>query len=133
MFLLFAIGLELSLERLKVMRRLVFGLGAGQVLVTGLAIGVAGIALGYDAATSAVAAAALALSSTAFVLQLMAERGEVATRQGRAAFAVLLFQDLAVVPILVVVPLVAGGGDGESIAIALVITLLKAAVALADT
>ncbi|MEQ8398194.1 monovalent cation:proton antiporter-2 (CPA2) family protein [Thalassobaculum sp.] len=130
-FLLFAIGLELSLERLKVMRRLVFGLGAGQVMATGLAVGIAGIALGYDAATSAVVGAALALSSTAFVLQLMAERGELATRQGRAAFAVLLFQDLAVVPILVVVPLVARGGDTESIAIALALTLLKAAVALA--
>ncbi|EDP64690.1 Glutathione-regulated potassium-efflux system protein kefB [alpha proteobacterium BAL199] len=130
-FLLFAIGLELSLERLKVMRRLVFGLGAGQVAATGLAVAIAGVALGYDAATSAVVGAALALSSTAFVLQLMAERGELATRQGRAAFAVLLFQDLAVVPILVVVPLVARGGDTESIAIALALTLLKAAVALA--
>lgn len=129
-FLLFAIGLELSLERLKVMRRLVFGLGAAQVAVTGLAITGIGVAMGYGLAVSAVVGAALALSSTAFVLQLMTERGELATRHGRAAFAVLLFQDLAVVPILVVVPLVALGGDGESVAMALTAMLLKAAVAL---
>lgn len=130
-FLLFSIGLELSLERLKVMRRLVFGLGAAQVAVTGLLVAGAGMALGYGAATSAVVGAALALSSTAFVLQLMTERGEMATRHGRAAFAILLFQDLAVVPILVVVPLIAGGGDGESIALALAVALLKALAALA--
>ncbi|GHD54505.1 potassium transporter [Thalassobaculum fulvum] len=130
-FLLFAIGLELSLERLKVMRRLVFGLGAAQVAATAVLIAAAGVALGYGAATVAVVGASLALSSTAFVLQLMTERGELATRHGRAAFAVLLFQDLAVVPILVVVPLIAGGGDGESIALALSIALLKALAALA--
>lgn len=130
-FLLFAIGLELSLERLKVMRRLVFGLGAAQVVVTGIAVMVAGIVLGYGPATSAVVGAALALSSTAFVLQLMTERGELATRHGRAAFSVLLFQDLAVVPILVAVPLIAGGGDGGSIATVLALTVLKAALALA--
>ena len=129
-FLLFAIGLELSLERLKVMRRLVFGLGTAQVAVTGLAVTGIGVAMGYGLAVSAVVGAALALSSTAFVLQLMTERGELATRHGRAAFAVLLFQDLAVVPILVVVPLVALGGDGESVATALLVMLLKAAVAL---
>ncbi|MEQ8817147.1 MAG: monovalent cation:proton antiporter-2 (CPA2) family protein [Thalassobaculum sp.] len=130
-FLLFSIGLELSFERLKVMRRLVFGLGAAQVVVTGLLVAGAVIALGYGPATSAVVGAALALSSTAFVLQLMNESGEMATRHGRAAFAILLFQDLAVVPILVVVPLIAGGGDGESIALALAVALLKALAALA--
>lgn len=130
-FLLFAIGLELSLERLKVMRRLVFGMGAGQVVVTGLAVAAAGIVLGYGLVASAVVGAALALSSTAFVLQLMTERGELATRHGRAVFSVLLFQDLAVVPILVAVPLIAGGGDGESIALALAGTVLKALAALA--
>lgn len=130
-FLLFAIGLELSLERLKVMRRLVFGMGAGQVAATGLAVAAAGVALGYGLVASAVVGAALALSSTAFVLQLMTERGELATRHGRAVFSVLLFQDLAVVPILIAVPLIAGGGDGESIALALAVTVLKALAALA--
>lgn len=130
-FLLFAIGLELSLERLKVLRRLVFGLGAAQVAVTGLAIAAAGMVLGYGLVASAVAGAALALSSTAFVLQLMTDRGELGTRHGRAVFSVLLFQDLAVVPILVAVPLIAGGGDGESIVLALGLTVLKALVALA--
>lgn len=130
-FLLFAIGLELSFERLKVMRRLVFGLGAAQLAATGLAVAVAGILLGYGVPVSAVVGATLALSSTAFVLQLMTERGELATRHGRAAFAILLFQDLAVVPILVILPLLARGGDSGSIAIALGATMLKALVALA--
>lgn len=129
-FLLFAIGLELSFERLKVMRRLVFGLGSGQVF--GTTIVLSGVAwwLGQPFGAALVVGASLALSSTAFVLQLMAERGELATRHGRAAFSTLLFQDLAVVPILVVVPLIGSGADGGGMAIALLLTVLKAAVAL---
>ena len=102
-FLFFAIGLELSLDRLRVMRRLVFGLGALQVAVTAAAIGLVAYALGATAAAAFVIGGGLALSSTAFVLQLMVERGEQVTRFGRTAFAVLLFQDLAVVPLLAIV------------------------------
>jgi len=129
-FLLFAIGLELSFERLKVMRRLVFGLGAGQVIATGIVLAGVAMAVGQTVGAALVIGAALALSSTAFVLQLMTERGELATRHGRAAFSTLLFQDLAVVPILVVVPLIGAGNDGGTMAIVLLATLAKAAIAL---
>ncbi len=130
-FLLFAIGLELSFERLKVMRRLVFGLGTAQVVITGVLIAGLALAAGQTFGSAAVIGAALALSSTAFVLQLMTERGELATRHGRASFSTLLFQDLAVVPILVVVPLLADNPGGLSILGALAIVTLKAVVALA--
>lgn len=129
-FLLFAIGLELSFERLKVMRRLVFGMGTGQVAVTALALIIVSMWAGQPFGAAVVIGAALALSSTAFVLQLMTERGELSTRHGRAVFSTLLFQDLAVVPILVIVPLIGAGGSGESMALALLFTVLKAAVAL---
>ena len=107
-FMLFMIGLELSLQRLWVMRRLVFGLGLVQVAVTSALIGFAALALGEPPAAALVIGGALALSSTAFVLQLLSERGEQMTRHGRHAFAILLFQDLAVLPLLVVIPLLAG-------------------------
>ncbi|NQW12536.1 MAG: cation:proton antiporter [Alphaproteobacteria bacterium] len=130
-FLLFAIGLELSFERLRVMRRLVFGLGSLQVVGTTVLIAGCALLLGQGIGAAVVIGAALSLSSTAFVLQLMSERGELATRHGRATFSTLLFQDLAVVPILVVVPLLSVGGDWTTIATALALTLLKATVALA--
>ncbi len=104
-FLLFLIGLELSVERLKGMRRYVFGLGALQVAVTGAAISGVALAAGQPPAAAIVIGAGLALSSTAFVLQLLIERGEQRTRFGRTVFSVLLFQDLAVVPFLILVPL----------------------------
>jgi CPA2 family monovalent cation:H+ antiporter-2 len=129
-FLLFAIGLELSFERLKVMRRLVFGLGMFQMAATTLVLVLVAIWAGETFGSAIVIGAALALSSTAFVLQLMTERGELSTRHGRAVFSTLLFQDLAVVPILVIVPLIGADGTGESMALALLFTLLKAAVAL---
>ncbi|HET6519918.1 MAG TPA: monovalent cation:proton antiporter-2 (CPA2) family protein [Geminicoccaceae bacterium] len=128
-FLLFTIGLELSLERLRVMRRLVFGLGTLQVVVSGLVIGGGAVALGASVEAAVVIGGGLALSSTAFVLQLLKERGEQATRFGRAAFAVLLLQDLAVVPMLTLVPLLAR--DEPSLLAALGLAALKAAVALA--
>ncbi|HSV29151.1 MAG TPA: monovalent cation:proton antiporter-2 (CPA2) family protein [Candidatus Omnitrophota bacterium] len=112
-FLLFAIGLELKLERLLAMKRLVFGLGGLQVLVTGLVLASLVAALsrvGWSAAI--VIGGGLALSSTAVVLQMLTERGELTDRHGRVAFAVLLMQDLAVVPLLMMVS--AMGGQGES-------------------
>ena len=127
-FLLFAIGLELSLARLKVMRRLVFGLGGLQVVLRACVIGMAASLLGADLPAAVVIGSALALSSTAFVLQLMVERGEQVTRFGRTAFAILLFQDLAVVPLLVLIPALAP--DRVSVLSTLGLSLLKAGLAL---
>lgn len=103
--LLFIIGLELKPQRLWVLRRSVFGLGLAQVLVTGAVLAVIGHGLGLSVKSAAVAGLGLALSSTAFVLQMLAEKKQLTTTHGRAAFAVLLFQDLAVIPILAVLPL----------------------------
>ena len=127
-FLLFTIGLELSLARLKVMRRLVFGLGGSQVVLTTCVIGVAASLLSAGLPAAIVVGSALALSSTAFVLQLLVERGEQITRFGRTTFAILLFQDLAVVPLLVLVPALAP--DQVSVLPALGLSLLKAGLAL---
>jgi len=102
-FLLFFIGLELSLSRLITMRYLVFGLGGLQVVATGLIIALIAWILGEPIAAAAVIGGALALSSTAIVLQQLAERGEFAARFGRISFAILLLQDLAIVPLLVLV------------------------------
>ncbi|HEB95901.1 MAG TPA: potassium transporter KefC [Sedimenticola thiotaurini] len=102
--LLFVIGIELKPARLWAMRRLVFGLGALQVLVTGALIGmVAHYLFGIDTRASILIGPALALSSTAFVLQLLTEQGMLESSYGRTSIAVLLFQDLAVVPLLILV------------------------------
>jgi len=128
-FLLFTVGLELSLNRLKVMRRLVFGLGAAQVIVTGVAIGLAALyALGDDR-EAVVIGGAFALSSTAIVIQLLRERHEFSTRSGRTVFAVLLFQDLAVVPLIVLIPLLAADSD-TGMGLALAGAGLRAVVAI---
>lgn len=130
-FLLFTIGLELSFARLKVMRRLVFGFGTAQVVVTGILVAIVALMVGQTYGSAVTVGAAVALSSTAFVLQLMNERGELATRHGRAVFSALLFQDLAVVPIVVVVPLLGQDLDGWSILVELVKVMGMAVVALA--
>lgn len=99
-FLLFVIGLELSFQRLWTMRRLVFGLGSAQILVTGAVIAAIATLWGNTPATAIILGACLALSSTAIVTQLLIESGRLGTASGRATFAILLMQDLAVVPIL---------------------------------
>ncbi len=113
--LLFIIGLEVEPTRLWTMRRYVFGLGAAQVLLSAAALGLLAALAGLGTAAAVVAGFALALSSTAFALQLLAEKKALTSRHGRAAFSVLLFQDLAVVPLLALVPLlgagVGAGGD----------------------
>ena len=106
-FLLFMIGLELSVRRLKAMARPVFELGGLQVVVTASIIGAIAFALGATTREAIVIGGGLALSSTAFVLQLLVERGERMTGYGQAAFAILLLQDLAVVPLLIVVAMLA--------------------------
>lgn len=112
--LLFIIGLEMQPKKLWSMRIKVFGMGGLQVVVTGFAIGFymnqtieptsLAFALGFT----------LALSSTAFVMQLLQEKGEVASVHGRSSFAILLFQDLAIVPLLAILPMIAGSSDTNS-------------------
>ncbi|HXY76736.1 MAG TPA: monovalent cation:proton antiporter-2 (CPA2) family protein, partial [Steroidobacteraceae bacterium] len=109
--LLFVIGLELQPTRLWVMRRVVFGLGAAQVAVCTALLGAGAFALGVPALAAAIVGFGLSLSSTPLVLQLLAERGELKTRYGRAAFGILLFQDLAVLPALAVLPLLSPLGE----------------------
>ena len=114
--LLFLIGLELRPQRLWVMRRAVFGLGSAQVLLTGallaVLIHVAASSIGW--AGAGVLGAGLALSSTAIVLPMLGERDLLAGRAGRDAFAVLLLQDVAFIPLVALVPLLAGGGASLS-------------------
>lgn len=105
--LLFVIGLELQPSRLWALRRTVFGLGASQVIACTIALAAIGPALGLSVPASLVMGFGLSLSSTPLVLQLLAERGELATHHGRSAFGVLLFQDLAVLPVLAIMPLLA--------------------------
>jgi CPA2 family monovalent cation:H+ antiporter-2 len=129
--LLFMIGLELSLERLRRLARLVFGLGGAQVGVTGALIAAVAYAFGNSVEAAIVLGACLALSSTAVVMQLLTETRRIGTPAGQTSFAVLLFQDLAVVPILFVVgALGAGGGAGSAIALGIGLALVKAAVAI---
>ncbi len=123
-FLLFAIGLELSIERLKLMRHYVFGLGALQVLVTGALISAVVLVSGQSIEAALVIGSGLALSSTAFVIQMLVERGEMITRYGRVSFSVLLFQDLAIVPLLALLPLL--GAPESSLMVAVTIAAAKA-------
>ncbi len=114
--LLFLIGLELQPARLWKLRRDVFGFGGAQVAASAALLAVAGVAFGLSFPTALVVALALSLSSTAFVLQLLSERNEIATTYGRAAFGILLFQDLAAIPILAIVPLLGDGTATEATA-----------------
>lgn len=129
-FLLFRIGLELSGERLYALRRLVFGTGLAQVGVSGLLIGGVLLALGIGTDLALLLGFTLALSSTAIVVQLLNQSGAFGTRLGQTAFAVLLLQDLAVVPLLVLVGAL-GKSDGGSLLAAVALALGKAVLAVA--
>ncbi len=137
-FLMFSLGLEFSLQKLGSMRRMVFGLGGAQVVTTILAavllylllpqnaeIAIMGAQVDWRAALAIGGAAAM--SSTALVIKLLAEKRELETEHGKRVFSVLLFQDLAVIPLLILVPALASGGDWV---IALGLALLKAAALL---
>jgi monovalent cation:proton antiporter-2 (CPA2) family protein len=113
--LLFVIGLEMQPERFWRLRGAVFGSGGAQVLLTSLVIGGLAMALGVGPGAALIAGFGLAMSSTAFVLQLLGERDELGTREGLLAFAILLFQDLAVVPFLALLPLMAGDGVTQAL------------------
>ena len=139
-FLMFVIGLEFNLPKLRSMRNLVFGLGLSQVVLT-----IAGTLLGHALLVAAYAGVfgqawqmswqgavvlggAIAMSSTAIVVKLMAERLEMESEHGKRVMGVLLFQDLAVVPLLVLIP--ALGSTGEDLMIAMGVAALKAAALL---
>jgi CPA2 family monovalent cation:H+ antiporter-2 len=127
-FLLFTIGLELSIERLKAIRSHVFGLGTLQVVLTSCLFWLGARWLDQPKDTAVILAGGLALSSTAIVLQILVERRELPTRHGRVSFAILLLQDLAVVPLLTLVPLLAA--HDTRLAGALGLAALKAVGAL---
>lgn len=113
--LLFIIGLELSPKRLWVMRKAVFGVGLAQVLLTGTVIGVVALFLfGQSLNSAIVLGLGLALSSTALGLQSLAERKELNSPHGRMAFAILLFQDIAAIPLIAMVPVLAGNDHHTS-------------------
>jgi monovalent cation:H+ antiporter-2, CPA2 family len=128
-FLLFLIGLELSLQRLLTMRRLVFGLGSLQVaLCTAVLAGTAALA-GTTGQASIIIGSCLALSSTAIVIEVLSNQHRMSTTAGRTSFSILLAQDLAVVPILLLVSILANG-TGGSVMSGLVLALGHAALAL---
>jgi CPA2 family monovalent cation:H+ antiporter-2 len=124
-FLLFVIGLDLSVERFRALGRWVFGLGTAQVAACAAAIGAIAWAWGNPPAVALLLGVGLALSSTAVVVQLLVERGEVASPHGLIAFSVLLLQDLAVVPLLVLVPMLGSGGT-DDLPLTLGLAVLKA-------
>ena len=128
-FLLFLIGLELSLPRLSAMRRLIVGLGGSQVLLTSAVIAGAAMLAGRNPPEAIVLGASLSLSSTAIVLEILSNQERLTTSVGRASFSVLLAQDLAVIPILLFVSILAARSGGSVLA-SLASALLQAAVAI---
>ena len=131
--LLFVIGLELSPQRLWVMRRAVFGIGALQVALSAVLLGAAALAWGLGWKSALIVGLGLALSSTAIGLQTLAERKELGSAHGRLAFAILLFQDLAAIPILAVIPLLGvhtamAGGVSDGLAVLKVVGVIAVVV-----
>ena len=125
-FLLFIIGLELQPSRLWVLRRFVFGLGATQVFASAAILFLIALASGLELKVALVIGLVLSLSSTAFVLQLLSEKKQLTTTYGRAAFAILLFQDLAVIPLIALMPLLgdSGGGSFSLVELAIVVATI---------
>ena len=128
-FLLFLIGLELTLQRLLTMRRYVVGLGGLQVLITSALIYGVAVAAGQPPEVALVLGSSLSLSSTAIVLELLSKQERLTSNVGRTSFSILLAQDLAVIPILVFVSIL-GAGPGRSVLTSLAGALVSAAVAL---
>ncbi|EWH11931.1 sodium/hydrogen exchanger [Catenovulum agarivorans DS-2] len=126
-FLLFSLGLEFSFPRLIAMRQLVFGVGLVQVVVTLLIILLVCFVSGYNWQSALVVACALALSSTAIVIKQLTENGKLQSKRGQLAVSILLFQDLAVVPMLIVIPIIAGASQ-VNLASSLLMALLNGAL-----
>lgn len=129
-FLLFFIGMELSMRRLLTMRRLVFGLGGLQVLLTTLLVSLGALWLRLPPATSLIIGACVALSSTAIVMELLSGQRRMMSATGRTSFAILLAQDLAVVPLLFLIGALGGQGDGSSVIEGIVVALVEAVLAI---
>ena len=130
LFLMFMIGLELSTERLWALRRWVFGAGGAQVLISGLAIGFVAHAFDNDWKASLVLGLVLALSSTAVVVQLLTQKQALASPLGQGVFSVLMLQDLAVVPLLILVGLLSPGSLDEDVSAIIGGTVLKSVLAI---
>jgi K+:H+ antiporter len=131
-FLMFSIGLEFSLPKLVTMKRIVFGFGAAQVLLTILFVMAVSWVLALDWRVGLALGGALAMSSTAIVSKMLTERLELNSTHGRQIIGVLLFQDLAVVPLLIMIPALASTGDsGTNYSLMYAIALFKALVVLA--
>ncbi len=128
-FLMFSIGLEFSLGRLRSMQRLVFGLGTAQVVATILLVMLTSLFFGLDWRAGLALGGVLAMSSTAIVSKMLVERAELSTPHGQKIMGVLLFQDLAVVPLIIIIPALAS--SGQNLYVTLGLALLKAAVVLA--
>jgi len=129
-FLLFTIGLEFSLPQFMEMRRILLGLGGAQVLLGTVSGAAIAWAIGIPGAAAVVVGGALSMSSTAIVIKQLTDQAELQARHGRLSLGVLLFQDLAAVPFLVVIPILAAGTEGM-LAKALAIAFLKAVLAVA--
>ena len=128
-FLMFSIGLEFSLTRLRSMQRMVFGLGTAQVVATILLVMLTSLFSGLDWRAGLALGGVLAMSSTAIVSKMLVERAELNTPHGQKVMGVLLFQDLAVVPLIIIIPALAS--SGEHIYITLGLAALKAVLVLA--
>jgi len=126
-FLLFSVGLEFSVDQLIAMRRAVLGLGGAQVGLTTVLVMIGGMMLGFNPAAAFVTGGVLALSSTAIVIKLLKEQMELSSRHGRLALGILLFQDLAVIPFLILIPALAGH-DNNSIAWEMALALIKGGI-----
>jgi monovalent cation:H+ antiporter-2, CPA2 family len=129
-FLLFLIGLELSLHRLMTMRRLVVGLGGLQVLITTVLLAALAVYFGKTPSEAIILGASLSLSSTAIVLELLSKQERLKTNVGRTSFAVLLAQDIAVIPLLIFIALLTAGPQGSVLA-SVGKAVMQAAIALA--
>jgi len=126
-FLLFSIGLEFSLTQMMSMRKMVFGYGGLQVLLTGALVYLTCQMFGLDIETSVVVASAFALSSTAIVIKQLTEQSEIQTRHGRAAVGVLIFQDIMAIPLLILIPAL-GTATGNSLPAELGVAFLKGGI-----
>ncbi|QHJ11203.1 Glutathione-regulated potassium-efflux system protein KefC [Paraglaciecola mesophila] len=126
-FLLFSLGLEFSLPKMIAMRQMVFGVGLGQMLLTTVAFMGISMLLGVSLPSAIIVGSIVALSSTAIVIKQTNDMGILNTSRAQMAVSILLFQDLAVVPLLIVVPLLAIGG-GESLSVAISLSIVKGIV-----
>jgi len=127
-FLMFSIGLEFSLARLRDMQRIVFGLGTAQVMLTMLLVMVASLVFDLDWREGLALGGVLAMSSTAIVSKMLVERAELSSSHGHKIMGVLLFQDLAVVPLIIIIP--ALGSDSGDLTATVIFALLKAVLLL---